>query len=349
VTTRRPTGEGLGAALVVLAAFGFATLGPASRFAFEAGVDPLTLVTWRAVIGGLVVVVLAAVMARMGQVVARRWSDIPRRHKLMNVGAGLINAALNLTVLAAITRISIGLALLVFYTYPAMIAVVSTLFFGERLDRARWAALGVSLVGLILVLVGAGQVGELDPLGVGLAFLGALCQVAYALSARHGFPSIPAPQAAGGTFVVAAAAYLAASLVIGHLGELGQPLDSGAALVPVVFAGIIGAGIPTMAWIMGIRILGAPRAAIISTLEPVVGIVLAALLLAELPTPLQVMGGACIVVAAIVVQRRPGVEAAEHEAAEPSTAADPGERDPTAGTPQESDPDRPPDRTILRP
>jgi drug/metabolite transporter (DMT)-like permease len=349
VTTRRPTGEGLGAALVVLAAFGFATLGPASRFAFEAGVDPLTLVTWRAVIGGLVVVVLAAVMARMGQVVARRWSDIPRRHKLMNVVAGLINAALNLTVLAAITRISIGLALLVFYTYPAMIAVVSTLFFGERLDRARWAALGVSLVGLILVLVGAGQVGELDPLGVGLAFLGALCQVAYALSARHGFPSIPAPQAAGGTFVVAAAAYLAASLVIGHLGELGQPLDSGAALAPVVFAGIIGAGIPTMAWIMGIRILGAPRAAIISTLEPVVGIVLAALLLAELPTPLQVMGGACIVVAAIVVQRRPGVEAAEHEAAEPSTAADPGERDPTAGTPQESDPDRPPDRTILRP
>jgi drug/metabolite transporter (DMT)-like permease len=68
---------------------------------------------------------------------------------------------------------------------------------------------------------------------------------------------------------------------------------------------------------MGIRILGAPRAAIISTLEPVVGIILAAILLAELPTPLQIVGGACIVVAAIVVQRRPGVEAAEHEAAAP--------------------------------
>lgn len=342
---RRPAGESLGAALVVLAAFGFATLGPASRFAFDAGVDPLTLVTWRAVIGGLFVVVIAVVLARMGQLVARRWSEIPRRHKLMNVVAGLINAALNLTVLVAITRISIGLALLVFYTYPAMIAVVSTLFFGERLDRARWAALGVSLVGLILVLVGAGQVGELDPLGVGLAFLGALCQVGYALSARHGFPSIPAPQAAGGTFAVAAAAYLVASLAIGHLGELGQPLDSGAALAPVLFAGIIGAGIPTMAWIMGIRILGAPRAAIISTLEPVVGITLAAILLAELPTPLQVVGGACIVVAAIVVQRRPGVEAAEHEAAEPSVAGQVAGPD----TPHESDPAQPPDRTILRP
>jgi drug/metabolite transporter (DMT)-like permease len=85
--------------------------------------------------------------------------------------------------------------------------------------------------------------------------------------------------------------------------------------VPVLWAGTIGAGIPTMAWIMGIRILGAPRAAIISTLEPVVGVVLAALLLAEIPTPLQLVGGAFIVVAAVVVQRRPGVEPAEHEAA----------------------------------
>ncbi len=316
----RPIGEGLGAGLVVIAAFGFATLGPASRFAFAAGVDPLVLVTWRAVIGGLVVIVVAAILFRLGQVVARPWREIPRRHAVMNVVAGLINAALNITVLVAITRISIGLALLVFYTYPAMVAVVSTLFFGERLDRTRWAALAVSLVGLVLVLVGAGQVGQLDALGVGLAFLGALCQVAYALTARHGFPSIPSPQAAGGTFAVAGATYLVVLLVIGQLGALGQPLDSSAALVPVLFAGVIGAGIPTMAWIMGIRILGAPRAAIISTLEPVVGIVLAALLLAELPTPLQIVGGACIVVAAIVVQRRPGVEAAEHEAVEPAMA-----------------------------
>ena len=320
--TDRPTGEGLGAGLVVLAAVGFATLGPASRFAFAAGVDPLALVTWRAIIGGLVVVVIATILFRLGQVVAKPWRDIPRRHMVMNGVAGLINAALNITVLVAITRISIGLALLVFYTYPAMVAVVSTVFFGERLDRTRWAALVVSLVGLVLVLVGAGQVGQLDALGVGLAFIGALCQVGYALTARHGFPSIPSPQAAGGTFVVAAVAYLVVLVVIGELGTLAAPLDSSAALVPVLFAGVIGAGIPTMAWIMGIRILGAPRAAIISTLEPVIGIVLAALLLAELPTPLQIVGGACIVVAAVVVQRRPGVEAAEHEAVEPEPSSD---------------------------
>lgn len=311
----RPAGDGLGASLVVLAAICFATLGPTSRFAFAAGVDALTLVTWRAVIGGLLVVAVALVVARFGQVVARPFSSIPRRERLMNVFAGLTNALLNLTVLLAITRISIGLALLVFYTYPAMVAVVSTVLFKERLDGPRWAALIVSLVGLVLVLIGAGQVGQLDAIGVALAFAGGLCQVVYALSARHGFPSIPAPQASGVTFAVAASAYLLGSVVVGNVGALDAPLASSQALIPVLWAGTIGAGLPTMAWIMGIRLLGAPRAAIISTLEPVVGVVLAALLLAEVPTPLQIVGGAFIVVAAIVVQRRPGVEPAEHEAA----------------------------------
>jgi drug/metabolite transporter (DMT)-like permease len=233
----------------------------------------------------------------------------------MNVIAGLVNAALNLTVLLAISRISIALALLVFYTYPALVALVATAFFGERLDALRWIALGVSLVGLALVMIGAGEVGDLDMVGVALALLAAICQVVYALSARHGFPSVPAPQAGGVTFSVAALTYLVISVLTGQMGDLDTPLASPAALVPVLVAGTVGAGIPTMAWIVGIRILGAPRAAVISTLEPVIAVILAALLLSEVPTPLQVVGGACIVGAAIVVQRRPRVEAAEHEAA----------------------------------
>lgn len=303
-----------GAALVVLAATCFATLGPASRYAFAAGVDPLTLVTWRATIGLLFVVGAAFVLARRGQLVARPLSEIPRRHQALNVVAGLAGGLLNLMVLIAITRISITLALLVFYTYPAMVALVSTVFFKERLDATRWAALVVSLVGLVLVIIGAGSVGAFDLVGVGLAFAGALCQVAYALLARHGFPSIPGPQVGAITFGVGTALYLAIGLAVGNLAALGAPLASSAALLPILWAGVIGAGIPTMAWIVGIRALGAPRAAIISTLEPVVGVILAALLLGERPTPLQIVGGALIVGAAIVVQRRPTVEAADHEA-----------------------------------
>ena len=310
-----------GAGLVILAAVCFATLGPTSRIALAAGVDALTLVTWRAVIGGLFVVGVALVLARMGQRVARPLAEIPRRQRVASVAAGLANATLNLTALVAITRISIALTVLVFYTYPAIIAVVSTMFFGERLDRLRWAALGVSIVGLVLVLAGAGQVGGFDPLGVALAFLAAIAQVVYALLARYGFPSVPAPQVGAITFFVAAIAYLGVATAGGGLAALATPLDSAAALLPVLFAGTIGAGIPTMAWIVGIRTLGAPRAAIIATLEPVVAVMLAAVLLGEIPTPLQLVGGAFIVLAAVIVQWRPNVEAVEHEAVDPEGEA----------------------------
>ena len=111
----------------------------------------------------------------------------------------------------------------------------------------------------------------------------------------------------------AALLYLLVALLAGSLGALGQPVASGAAAVPVLLAGVIGAGIPTLAFITGIRRLGPSQAAILATLEPVIGVGLAAWLLAEQPTVLQLAGGALILGSAVMLQLRHGV-AADHEA-----------------------------------
>ncbi len=192
----------------MLAAVCFATLGPLTRFAEEAGVTSLTLVTWRAGLGAAVMV--GFIGARWATGIARpvRLGAIPARDRRFMLAAIVANATLNLSVFIAFTRISIALALLVFYLYPAIVAVVSVIWFGERLDRLRWLALGVSLVGLVLVLAGAGGVGEIDALGVGLAFFGGLAQVFFVLAARHGFAHIPGPQAAGLTMAGACTLYL---------------------------------------------------------------------------------------------------------------------------------------------
>ena len=70
--------------------------------------------------------------------------------------------------------------------------------------------------------------------------------------------------------------------------------------------------------------LAPSQAAILATLEPVVGVALAAWLLAEQPAAVQVIGGALILGAAILLQLRPGVSA-EHEAV--VTATEEGEAD----------------------
>lgn len=315
MTQRTDASHGLaGAGLIVLAAICFSTLGPLSRFAEDAGVSSLGLVTWRAGLGAAVVALFIG--ARLVAGIARpvRLRDIPVRDRWFMGAAAVANAILNLSVFVAFTRISIALALLVFYLYPALVAVVSVIWFSERLDRLRWGALAVSLSGLALVLAGdPAGVGALDALGIGLAFVGAMGQLFYVLAARHGFGHVPGPQAAALTMGGAMTLYLVIALVTGSLATLAAPLESIDAVWPVVVAGVIGAGIPTVAHITGIRMLGPSRAAILATLEPVVGVLLAAWLLGEQPTAVQVVGGALILVAAVLLQLRSG-PAAEHEA-----------------------------------
>ena len=315
MTARSQASGGLvGVGLVVLAAACFGTLGPLSRFAEDANVTPLGLVTWRAGLGAAVVTlfIVARLASGLGKPVSLR--NIPVRDRWFVAGAAVANTILNFSVFVAFTRISIALALLVFYLYPALVAVVSVIWFGDRLDRLRWAALGVSLAGLVLVLAGdPAGLGSLDLIGIGLAFVGALAQLFYVLAARHGFGHVPGPQAASLTMGGALALYLLIALVTGSAGELARPLASVDAIWPVLVAGVIGAGIPTVAYITGIRILGPSRAAILATLEPVIGVLLAAWLLAEQPTPIQVAGGALILAAAVLLQLRSRT-ASGHEA-----------------------------------
>ena len=303
----------LGAGLVALAAVCFGTLGPITRFADDAGVGSLAIVAWRAGIGATAMLLLLLALRGTSGRRPLSFGEVPARDRWFIGTASIANLFLNLAMFIAFVRIEIGLALLVFYSYPAFVALASVIWFGERLDAIRWSALVVSMLGLSLTLAGSGELGDLDALGIGLSFLAALTQAFYVLAARHGFARIPPVEAAAVTMGGAALGYLVIALITGQLISLGAPLGSGDGLVLVLLAGFIGAAIPTLCFITGIRLLGAPRAAILATLEPVVGVALAAWLLGEQPAPLQLVGGALILVAAVLLQVG-GTTAADHEA-----------------------------------
>lgn len=308
-----PSSRLLGAGLVALAAACFGTLGPITRFADDAGVGALAIVTWRAAIGAAAVLLLLVVLRAITGRRAVEVRAVPVRERWFIAAGGLANLVLNLAMFIAFVRIEIGLSLLLFYAYPAVVAAASVAWFGARLDALRWGALGLSTLGLVLTLLGAGQLGELDALGIGLSLVAGVAQAFYVLAARHGFAAIPPIEAAATTMSLAAGGYLVIAVLAGQLVALGTPLASREGMAAVLLAGLIGAGIPTLCFITGIRMLGAPRAAILSTVEPVVGVLLAAWLLNEQPTATQLLGGALILVAAVVLQLG-GAAAAEHEA-----------------------------------
>lgn len=304
-----------GVALILTASTFFATLGPLSVFADRGGVSSLTLVAWRAAIGASCVLLAVGALRASGRSSGLiRLSSIPVRDRWFVAAAAVANTVLNLSVFIAFQRVGITLSLLVFYLYPAFVALVSVVWLGDRLDRLRWGALIMSLVGSVLVVAGAGSFGELDALGIGLALFGGLGQTFYVIAARHGFARVPGAQAAILTMAGAAGLYLVIATVFVGAGTLLQPLEGFNAGWPVLLAGVIGAGLPTFLYITGIRRLGPPRAAILATFEPVVGVGLAALLLGERPGVVQLLGGVLIIGAGIVLQLRPHADVGEHEA-----------------------------------
>jgi drug/metabolite transporter, DME family len=268
---------------------------------------PLGFATWRATFGALLLTVVVAALARRGRPMIRLRA-VPRRA----IGALAVAAAagiiLNLAVFIAFGRITVALALLAFYTYPAMVAVVAIVIERRRPDRIELLALALALGGMTLVVAGqldpaAGLV--VDGLGLGLALLAAVAQTVYITTSR-GYAGVPTEQAALILLWVAAVAFVIIAGVSGSLDAVAEPFGNPAAWPYLLVAGLLGAGFPSLLFLVAIRLIGPVRTGILAMLEPVTGTVLAAVILGETLGPIQLVGGALVIGAGVILQRAPG-------------------------------------------
>jgi drug/metabolite transporter (DMT)-like permease len=305
--------------LVVAAASMFAWLGPLSRWAYQGGMEPLSFVTWRAAIGALVLAVVVAWAATHGRRVVRPWR-LGRRQQVSLALATLMALVLNIAIFAAFSRVTIALALLAFYTYPAMVAAVAIGLGREQPSRATLLALVLALGGMAVVVAGGLDPASgivVDGLGVVLALTAAAAQTVFVTVSRDGYRSVPADEAMTVILLGSALGGAAAAIAVGGAVGLAEPLRQ-PELLPIVFAaGTLGAGIPSLMFLTGIRLIGGTRTGILMLLEPVVALTLAAVLLGEALRPIQLAGAAAILLAAVVIQRatRPGDEAMDEAAA----------------------------------
>ena len=288
----------------------FGTLGYVSRSAAELGLDALPFVAWRGAAATAALLLASLVLGRRdgGD---RRLPDmrvLAGDRRVALVAAALCGALLNIAMFAAFLRTSIAIVLICFYTFPAIVTLAAVPLYGERLGRLRLGALLLSSVGLVLVvaapLIAAGDV-TIDLVGIGLALFGGACQAAFILIAGRGFSPLPPLHVSTYVIFAALALSLPLALVAGELDGLLLPLSEPRAWGWILAAGVAGAAIPTTAFVTGIGLIGPSRAAILMTIEPLVGVALAALLLGEHPTAVQLVGGAAVIVAAAVLQVAP--------------------------------------------
>ena len=295
------TGEGVGLLKVVSAAAAMGTLGPVAAVAYGQGLEPATFSALRAALGSAILGAL--VLSRRQPSVSL--ACLPPRQQALFALAVAVNGLMNLVLFFAFGAMAVGLVMVIFYCYPVLVALMSAALGRDRLTPLRILALALACVGLALTL--GSQLGpdaHSTLAGLALAGLAATCQAAYLVAIRGGFDDLPTVQAtslvlAGGLVISGTAA-----LLIEGPGGAGEWLASPVAWAAILCAGTFGA-LPKV-WVMGgVRLIGSTRAAVALLMEPVVAVVVAALALGQRLTVLEVVGGAAILAAVVLVQLPP--------------------------------------------
>lgn len=295
---RARTTAGLGLAVVSAASFGLS--GALAKGLMSGGWSAGAAVTARVSIAALVLLV-PTVLALRG-----RW-DLLRRNAALVAAYGLVAVAgCQLAYFLAVSRMQVGVALLIEYTAP--VAVVGWLWLRHRERPGRLTVVGGVVAGGGLVLVldllsGA----DLDLVGV-LWALGAMVGAAtyFVLSAHEGGGLPPIALAGSGLTLASAALLLAGGVGVLPMAASTAPASyAGSEVawwVPVLGLGVVTAALAYVAGIAATRRLGSRLASFVALLEVLFALVFAWLLLDELPTGVQVLGGALVLAGVAVVK-----------------------------------------------
>ncbi|MGL4742992.1 MAG: EamA family transporter [Dermatophilaceae bacterium] len=294
---QRRSGLGLLALVVSSAAFG--TSGPIAKALIETGWSPGAVVLLR-VAGAAVVMAPAAVWSMRGRWAALRGEWPPA------VAYGLLGvAAAQLGYFQAVARLEVGVALLI--EYLGIVLVVLWAWATTRRAPRRLTVAGIvtAVAGLVLVLDIAGQPVS-DVAGVAWALVAAVGLAGHYLLAARETRMPP--------LVVATVGLTSGGVALGILGLTGVvPLAAGSGPVAVGSATIsvwlafaelvvVAGAVAYVLGILGARHLGSTVASFIGLTEVLFAVLVAWLVLGELPGPVQLVGGLVLLAGVAVVR-----------------------------------------------
>ncbi|MFF6915113.1 EamA family transporter [Streptomyces sp. NPDC012466] len=293
-------GRGVGLGLALLSAVAFGGSGVAAKPLIEAGLDPLHVV-WLRVAGAALVMLPLAVRHRA----------LLRRRPGLLTGFGLLAVAgVQACYFAALSRIPVGVALLIEYLAPAL--VLGWVRFVQKRPVTRAAAVGVVLaVGGLACVVEVWSGLGFDALGLLLALGAACCQVGYfVLSDQGSDAGDEAPDPLGviayGLLVGAAVLTVVArpwtmdwSVLRGTASMDGRPV---AAVVLLAWIVLVATVVAYITGVLSVRRLSPQVAGVVACLEAVIATVLAWVLLGEHLSAPQIAGGVIVLVGAFIAQ-----------------------------------------------
>ncbi|MBS0404084.1 MAG: DMT family transporter [Proteobacteria bacterium] len=266
----------------------------AARLAFDHGVTVATAVAFRSTGTALAVGALLILQRVPVALTARERRALP--------AIGVLIGVQSLCLYAAVARLPVVLALLVFNAFPLMTALWARLLYGHRPERTVLLAMPIILLGLVLALdvlgaaSGLGAAGQWRAIGAGVGFAlvaAALFGLALVLT-QHEAGRLDGRVRTFGSIAVAALVAVAAALAQGGFALPTAPVGwLGLVLLMLLY----GTGITLLFTVL--PRLGVVGNSPVLNVEPVFALVLGWLILGQSVAPLQVLG-ALIVVGAVM-------------------------------------------------
>jgi drug/metabolite transporter (DMT)-like permease len=253
----------------------------------------------------LVAVRMAFAAAVLGGVVAARrdWrSLIADRGTTMRLVVCGVALAVNLvSYFIAIRQTGVAVAIFLSYLAPLYVAFVAPRLEGGRTEGAVYAALGVGLAGMGLILV-PGLTGEsvrLTPYGLFFATLAGVMYSVYLIGGKQ----LRRREVHATTIVFSMS--LLAAVVLLPLGLLQTPAADFTArnLAIAAYLGVVCTALTFTLVMDGMRFIRVQHSAIMGYIEPVSAPLYALAFLSQVPSPWTVAGGVLIIGAGVIVVR----------------------------------------------
>jgi drug/metabolite transporter (DMT)-like permease len=274
----------VGMILVALSAAGFGTLPLFGRYAYADGMDALTILFFRFSLAASLMLAL---------LILRR-EHLPRGVALLRlIGMGALGyVGQAFAYLTALKYASAGLVALLLYLYPVFVALLAALVLHEPLTSVKGLALGLALVGMALTVGPAGG----QALGTLLAVAAAAIYSVYIIVGTHVMKHVSAVQSSA---VIFAAAGVTSGVLMAANGP--RLPATGAGWTAITAIVLIATVLPVVAFLAGLQRIGPTNAAMLSTLEPVVTVLLATWWLNETLKPVTWLGGGLILIAVLLL------------------------------------------------
>ena len=275
-----------------LAALFWASSGTAAKFLFLSGITAFELVQLRTTLATGIVFCWILLHNRSLLAIDRR--DLTY---FVTLGVGL--AAVQFTYLFAISKIQVAAAILIQYQAPIFVALYTMLFLGTKLPPIVFAAMAGSLFGCYLVVGGYSlHLLDMNRMGVLSALASAVTFAWYTVRCEYGMRRYPP-----WTVVFYGLLFAAVTWNIFHPPLSAFLRPSGIAQWGwVLFIAFFGTVLAFICYTEGINRIGATRASITATLEPITAGLIAWLLLGETMEVWQLLGAALVIASVIVLQ-----------------------------------------------